>query len=93
MFIEEKAEVSGKALRCYPGKVTPVWCSFQQPHVQGWLELPIEAFLSKTLAGCFVASFYCVNRGIRRNEIFECCLATFCLVMCPGALNECQQTN
>ena len=46
MFAEEEDEVSGKAVECYPEKLTLVGALFIAPATphQGLLMLPIEAF-------------------------------------------------
>lgn len=72
MFTEKKLRLVAKLLTVTPetdaGLV--LFSLPQQPHGQGLLVLPVETVLSKSLAGFFVAFFYCVNKGIRRNVGF-----------------------
>lgn len=71
MFTEEETEVSGKAVDCYPWNWRWSGALFIAPAAP-WprtADAPCWNIL-KSLAGFFVAFFYYVNKGIRRNVGF-----------------------
>lgn len=84
MFTEKKTEVSDKAVNSADLSLTLVWCSFyctSNPTSKGcWGFLLKHSLASLWETLLLHLSTVYVNRGIRRNVIFEYCLTSFCLV-------------